>query len=173
MVYVGTFLLKHLEVRFYKIWEDCELFLCEMYWNIFIDKYVILFIQEFLDTVMPVYMLKLSLHFLEVSFYKAHYNSIPELAPGYCNDVIYSVMLRSAFFISLIYHMALNVRYSVRHISNLNMQNLMKSLFYTSALKLIEVWKLEKRRGLRYLEVVETFKKLLIIYTNIYIIRGW
>ena len=110
-----------------------------MYWNIFIDKYVILFIQEFLDTVMSVYMLKLSVHFLEVSFYKAYYKSIPELAPGYCIDVIYSVMLRSAFFISLIYHMALNVRYSVRHISNFIMQNLMESLFYTSALKLIEV----------------------------------
>ena len=75
---------------------------------------------------MPVYVLKLSVHFMEAVFYvilwnyKTHYNSIPELAPGYCIIVIYSVILRSAFFkLFLIYHMALNVRYSVRHISNL------------------------------------------------------
>ena len=33
------------------------------------------------------------------SFYKAYYKSIPELAPGYCTDVICSVILKSAFFI--------------------------------------------------------------------------
>ena len=74
----------------------------------------------FLGTIMPVYVLKLSVHFLEVSFYKAHYNSITELANAYSTDVIYFVILRSAFFIIvLIYHMALNVRCSIRHISNL------------------------------------------------------
>ena len=32
-------------------------------------------------------------------------------------------------------------------LATFDMQNLMKSLFPTSALKLIKVWKLEKRRG--------------------------
>ena len=87
---------------------------------------MILFIQEFLDTVVPVYVLKLSAHSMEVLFYiilwnyKTYYNSIPELAPGYCINLIYFAMLRRAFFLLLlIYHMALNVRYSVRHISDL------------------------------------------------------
>ena len=102
---VGTFLLKDLEVWFYKIWEECEIFLCEMYSIIFIEKNVILFIQVFLDTVMPVFVLKLSVHFMEVLFYvilwnyKTHYSSIPELAPGCCINVIYFAILRSAFFI--------------------------------------------------------------------------
>ena len=73
---------------FYKIWEDCELFLREIYSIIFIEKYVILFIQDFLATVTPVYVLKLSVDFMEVLFYvilwnyKTHYNIIPKLAPG-------------------------------------------------------------------------------------------
>ena len=97
--------------------EKIEFFLYELYWNIFIEKYVIWCMQEFLDTIMPVYVLKLSVHFF--SFYKAYYKCIPELASGYCTNVIYSVILKSAF---LIYYMVLIL-------GTLNMQNLIKSLF--------------------------------------------
>ena len=97
--------------------EKTELFLCELYWKIFIEKYVTWCMREFLDTIMPVYVLKLSVHFF--SFYKVYYKSIPERASGYCTNVIYSVILKSAF---LIYHMVLIL-------VTLNMQNLTKSLF--------------------------------------------
>ena len=147
-VCVGTFLLKDLEV-----W-----FLCEMGSIIFIERYVILFIQEFLDTVMPVYVLKLSVHFMEVLFYviswnyKTHYNSIPEIALGYCINIIYSVILRSALFLLfLIYQMALNVRYSVWHISNLWYAELDEILIFHSCFKAHKSMKVGKKERLKVL----------------------
>ena len=55
--------------------------------------------QEFLDTIVPVYVLKLNFHFFFFFILQSSLQSIPDLVPGYCADVICSFILKSAFFI--------------------------------------------------------------------------